>query len=147
MASVYVEQRRLENGVPLSWDIAYHLYTRFQLCDPIFVVVDSPSSMLPSVKKQWVQIIRKLQKERSSTLSPNRNQGLAKAVDDMQALHFRIHTNSDNWLGVTFLTASQLKYINTLCHTMYAIDPSINLERAMRLVKRQGLIVIYKNLP
>ena len=68
-------------------DLARHLYTRIT-CGKIVIVADNPSTLLPSLRKQWLKLMRKVQKERASTLNAERIFELNEMVIHMQSLRF-----------------------------------------------------------
>lgn len=72
---------------PGAKDLARHLYTRMN-CGKVVIVASNPSSLLPSLRKQWLKLMRKVQKERASTLNAERIYELNEVVIRMQTLRF-----------------------------------------------------------
>jgi phosphatidylserine/phosphatidylglycerophosphate/cardiolipin synthase-like enzyme len=80
-------EHRTATIMPLSCDIARHLYTRM-LCGKATVITDKPLAMLASVRKQWVKLERQLRRERSSTLQETRLLELTYEIARMQSMRF-----------------------------------------------------------
>lgn len=67
MRRLYIEERHVVGGA-VSREIAYHLYAR-QLRGKVGVITDTPVPTLAAVRKQWIKLTRRAQRERSSTLN------------------------------------------------------------------------------
>jgi hypothetical protein len=91
---------------PGSKDLARHLYTRIT-CGKVTIVADNPSTLLPALRKQWLKLMRKIQKERASTLNAERIFELNEMVVQMQSLRF-----STSWPPAGYTPADV--YIATL---------------------------------
>ena len=121
MGNIFVERRRLPKHTPLSWDIVHHLYGRFHLNGLTFIITENPSSLLAALKKQWLKILYQLQRERASTLSKEKQDGILRAVYAMQGLQFIIFREPillpDR--GVVLLRPEEWSPHLPLGHTMY----------------------------
>jgi hypothetical protein len=72
---------------PGAKDLARHLYTRMN-CGKAVIVASNSNILLPSLRKQWLKLMRKVQKERASTLNAGRICELSEVVIRMQNLRF-----------------------------------------------------------
>lgn len=72
---------------PGAKDLVRHLYTRIT-CGKVVIIADNPSTLLPPLRKQWLKLMRKVQKERASTLNTERIYELNEMVVRMQGLQF-----------------------------------------------------------
>ena len=68
-------------------DLVRHLYTRIT-CGKVVIVADNPARLLSTLRKQWLKLMRKVQKERASTLNTERIYELNEVVIRMQTLRF-----------------------------------------------------------
>jgi len=72
---------------PGTKDLARHLYTRIY-GGKVVIIANKPSAFLPALRKQWLKLMRKVQKERASTLNAERIFELNEVVVRMQSLQF-----------------------------------------------------------
>lgn len=63
----------------------------------VVIVADNPTSLLPALRKQWLKLMRKVQKERASTLNAERIYELSETVASMQNLRFTIAWPPDGY--------------------------------------------------
>lgn len=68
-------------------DIARHLYTRMY-SGKVVVVAKRPAALISPLRKQWLKLMRSVQKERARTLDAPRVQELTSRVAHMQSLRF-----------------------------------------------------------
>lgn len=129
--------------------VARHLYTR-TTCGKVVIVANNPSSLLPALRKQWLKLMRKVQKERASTLDAERIFELNEMVTHMQSLRF-----STTWPPDGYNTADV--YIATIdellrwapeaeCRTVY-VTCEIKLEELYKItawMSKDSLITICK---
>ena len=141
----YIEQRTIGSGSSLSWDIAHHLFTR-QYVGKVLVVTERPDVILSSVKKQWVKLTRRAQRERASTLDARRIVGLTRLIVHMQEWDFTTDAALDMpQADVFFVHPDGLEDILPQCATMYVaceLAPEL-LMQAAESVSAGGLIVDY----
>jgi hypothetical protein len=142
---IYIEERIRSLTISLSWDIAHHLYAR-ATNGKTFIVTEDPAPLLAAVSKQWHQIIRQVQRERSSTLDATRILALTGKVVNMQRLRFTTKAQSEEPEGdVFFATSNELMPNPPRCHTMYLtylLSESCYKTLTSR-VAWHGLIVMY----
>lgn len=144
MHGLKVEHRHL-NGKPLARDLAMHVCGR-SLHSKAVIVTNKPLSTLASVKKQWVQMMRKLQTERARTLDHRRRIELISQLDHMQSLSFTAKAPEDILeADVTFATADNLVKVAPECYTMYVTYafPRVKLHMITSWMPRNGMVVIY----
>ena len=72
---------------PGTKDLARHLYTRMN-CGKVVVVGNNPTTTLSALRKQWLKLCRRVQRERASTLNATRVYELNQSVIRMQTLRF-----------------------------------------------------------
>jgi hypothetical protein len=72
---------------PGTKDIARHLYTRMY-SGKIVIVAEQPAALIGPLRKQWLKLMRSVQKERARTLHASRIQELTSRVVRMQSLRF-----------------------------------------------------------
>lgn len=72
---------------PGTKDLVRHLYTRIT-CGKAVIIASNPNTLLPPLRKQWLKLMRKVQKERASTLNAERIYELNEMVVRMQSLQF-----------------------------------------------------------
>jgi hypothetical protein len=72
---------------PGSKDIARHLYTRMY-AGKVVIVAAKPAALIGPLRKQWLKLMRSVQKERAKTLDASRVQELSGRVARMQSLRF-----------------------------------------------------------
>lgn len=72
---------------PGTKDLARHLYTRMN-CGKIVIIASNPNALLSPLRKQWLKLARKVQKERASTLNATRIYELTEIIKRMYTLRF-----------------------------------------------------------
>lgn len=108
---------------PSTKDIAKHLYTRMY-AGKVVIVAAKPATLLGPLRKQWLRLMRRVQKERAKTLDAARIQELASRVARMQSLRFTASWHAgdvsyDDQYGVYLATADQLLRWPPDYRTMY----------------------------
>lgn len=141
---LYVE-RRILAGTSVSRDIAHHLYAR-QLPGMVVVVADRPALMVPSVAKLWAVVTRQVQRQRASTLNPQRKHELDSLLRHMQAVQFVITAPDvpSQTTTVLFMTEEQCLEQPPECHTMYVVDAKASPEALTANMPRYSLVVCYE---
>ena len=120
MSSHYVEQRSLSGNASLSWDIAHHLYTR-QLKGKAIIIAEDPAVLLSSIRKQWLKLTRRAQRERASTLDGERISELTQQIAHMQNMKFTAGDPLDQpQADVFIISPDQLTDLLPYSHTLYA---------------------------
>lgn len=145
MSGLYIERRQLSGAASLSWDMAHHLYAR-ALQGEVVVTCESPSTLRASVRKQWVKLLRRVQRERSSTLDAARIQELTNELNYLQQLHFIADAPGEcPTVEVYFATLEALHEVPPNCQTLYVTQPvgSETLEILTQNMPRHALVVLY----
>src|SRR6266702_1702850 len=94
----YLETRRMyelireENSFganPGTKNLARHLYTRIA-CGKVVIIAEKPSNTLAALRKQWMKLCRKVQKEMAiaAVLNPARANELTNVIVRMQNARF-----------------------------------------------------------
>jgi hypothetical protein len=100
-------------------DIAKHLYTRMH-SGKVVIVVENPQISLPTLRRQWIKLIRKIENQRSSTLNTSRIIELTANLTRMNSLKFSTNYAQDDTLAdVTITTIDKLLLWPPECHTLY----------------------------
>jgi hypothetical protein len=104
---------------PGTKDIARHLYTRMYY-GKVVIVTNKPVSVISPLRKQWLRLTRKVQRERSSTLNGVKISELSSIIGCMQNLKFTTHYPPDEHEGDVYLAAiEQILRWPPVCRTMY----------------------------
>ncbi len=113
------------------------MYTR-TACGKVVIVTDNHAGMMSPLRKQWLKLMRKVQKESARTLSATRIYELSQVVIRMQTLRFSCRWSPDEYTaGVCIATPEQLLQWAPECRTLY-----ITCE-----VKREDLYVVTALMP
>jgi len=132
---------------PSVKDIARHLYTRMY-GGKVVIVAERPAALIGPLRKQWLKLMRSVQKERARTLDAARIQELASRVARMQAMKFTASwltndTYLDDSYDIYIATAEQLLLWAPECRTLYVtcdIERE-ELHRVTAFMPRGSLIV------
>ena len=138
-----VEYRR--PNIALSVDLALHISQRCSQ-GPIAVVTNRPQALMSSVRKQWLKRIRRVLREKASTLNRQRKDVLDETIRHMQSIRFTAKNEADEPLTyVSFATAEQSIIVPPVCATIYIVEPVTKLEQHMLVSWMQpgGTVVIY----
>ncbi len=134
---------------PGTKDLARHLYTRMYY-GKVVIVADKPLSVISSLRKQWLKLARKVQKERASTLNATRIKELSGIISYMYGLDFTVHYPPDNNPGDVYIaSADEVLRWPPQCRTMYATC-DIELEKLHMItawMPKGSLVVTCKLLP
>lgn len=121
-----------------------HLYTRSP-CGRVVIVADRPPILLSLIRKEWLKLTRKLQIQRSSTLSAPRILELTHLLGHMQNLRFTAHYSPDDFSAdVYVVTVEQLLSWAPECRTMY-ITSGVTTEQLHMVtawMPKGGLVVM-----
>lgn len=131
---------------PGTKDIARHLYTRMS-CGKIVIVADKPASVLAALRKQWLKLGRKVQKERARTLNAVKVRELSEIIAHMHTLRFTTKWPQDDYAADIYIaTVDQLLPWAPECRTLY-VTCGVRLEE-MHLItawmQKGSLVVICK---
>lgn len=104
---------------PGAKDLARHLYTRMS-CGKVVIVAENPKTLMSPLRKQWFKLMRKVQRERASTLHASRIIELSSTIARMCGLRFTTQYPPDEHPGDVYLaTVDQLLRWAPDCRTMY----------------------------
>jgi hypothetical protein len=144
MHGLIVEENAFGSN-PGTKDIARHLFTRMS-CGKAVVVADNPLALLGALRRQWLKLARKVQKERASTLNAQRIFELNEMVMKMQTLRFAAAWPEDFSADVYIATPEQLLQWAPECKTLYiTCDMKLEAQHMITaLMPRNGLVVICK---
>lgn len=143
-SGLLVEHRK--STLALSVDLANHMSQRY-LKGKIAVVASNPPVIMSSVRKQWIRLIRLMQREQARTLNRQRKDGLTEAIHGMQATSFTAKDLADEPVAyVSFATVEQFLASPPECRTLYITEPIPKLSQHMIVswMPRSGLVVIYE---
>src|SRR6266702_4549119 len=147
MYALYTEQRSLNGKDTLSWDLAQHMYLR-SAQGKVIVVTDKPRELCSATSKQWMKLMRKVMRQRASTLNATRVVELTYQICYMQNLRLSARQPNDYLeAGVTFATADDLIRVAPICHSAY-ITSEIEDEKLHMLTSwmpEGGVVVVYKH--
>ncbi|HSX28467.1 MAG TPA: hypothetical protein VLF60_03400 [Candidatus Saccharimonadales bacterium] len=150
--NIYVERRDLATSgmTELAADMVLHMYAR-RFPDYTIVVAAEPFLLLRVVRKQWLKLLRTVQRERSKTLNARRIAQLSQDITRMQELRFATKTPDEEPLAsVFFIKERQLSEMLPPISTCY-ISPEMNHEpcatRCEQILQAKGLLVTYRITP
>lgn len=104
---------------PGTKDLARHMYTR-TACGKVVIVADNPATLLSPLRKQWLKLARKVQKESAKTLNATRIYELSQVATRMQALKFGCKWPPHEYAAdVCIATPEQLLQWAPECKTLY----------------------------
>lgn len=141
-----IEERALKENISLSNDLAHQIYIRGSK-EKLAVVSRSPAELLAATRKEWLRLIRQLQRERSSTINKVRAAELERLLNWMEDLKFTSHAPQDALVAdVTFANADDFTKVPPVCKTVY-ITYEFEREKLHKLTSwmpPKALIVTYE---
>jgi hypothetical protein len=143
-SGLVVEHR--QPTVALSVDLAYHISGR-SVKGRIAVVASNPQGLMSSVRKQWIRLIRLVQREQARTLNRQRKEDLGEVIHSMQTINFTAKDPADEPLAyVSFATVEQFIASPPQCATLYITESTPKLSQHMLVgwMPRGGRVVIYE---
>lgn len=144
MHNLFVEKYSL-NHKPLSRQLAEHIVSH-GMQGKIAVVTDKPITLLASVRKHWLRLIRLTENERSSTLNPTRKEQLEIQLEWMRQLKFTSKAPEGLLeVDITFATADDFIRTPPDCRTVYITYDfeRVKLHMLTSWMPRNGVVVIY----
>jgi len=146
MHGFYIEKRKVPVGSTLSADLAQHIFIRGAK-GLVVVLTDKPHDIASITKKQWHELIRKVERERSSTLNAVRIAEFTVQAAWMRRLRFTIHKpNSElSDSGIVFVELSELLRTPPICSTLYITCPITNEDMSFLTswLPKTCVVVIY----
>jgi hypothetical protein len=117
MHDLLIEKQSL-NGKPLSQKLACHI-REHATQGKVAIVTDKPTELLAATRKQWLKLIRQIQRERASTLDRAKITELSRQLVWMQNLTFTAKPPEDILeADVTFAVADDFVHIPPICPTV-----------------------------
>lgn len=128
MYNLTVEHRKLSDDLTLSKNLANHIATRY-MEGSIAIIAKRPASLMASVKRQWITLIKNPRSRYATNLS------------------FSARSPSEEPVAnVLFSTAREFKVVPPICRTLYVtceIDQQ-NMYMITSWMPPHSLVVIYK---
>jgi hypothetical protein len=146
MNELNVEERTLGTNTSLSFDIARHLSERLGQ-GAVVVVSKQPVALLASVRKQWLVVLRQIEKHRASTTVAAKTAALSKKIGLMQQTEFQAASPLEALsVGVLFATIEQLLEFAPSCRVLYVATPTDKetLHKISSFMPKGGVVVIYR---
>jgi hypothetical protein len=104
---------------PGTKDLARHMYTRM-LCGKIVIIAANPASTLAALRKQWLKLARKAQKESASTLNAIRIYEFNQLITRMLTMEFTTKWPAIDYpADVYLITVEQALQWAPECRTLY----------------------------
>lgn len=104
---------------PGTKDLARHMYTRM-FCGKIVIIANNPAPTLAALRKQWLKLARKAQKESASTLNAVRIYELNQLITRMLMMEFTIKWPAIDYPADVYLvTVEQALQWAPECRTLY----------------------------
>jgi hypothetical protein len=128
---------------PGTKDLARHLYTRMT-CGRVVIVAANPVAVMAALRKQWLKLSRKVQRESASTLNVTRLFELKESIVQMQTLRFATKATADELADVVILPPDKEVPEIVGCRTVY-ITCSIRPGQYKSIIKElpnNSLVVI-----
>lgn len=131
---------------PGTKDLVRHLYTRMS-CGKVVIVADNPTTLLSPLRKQWLKLARKVQKERASTLNATRIYELNEMAKRMHTLRFSTKWPPDGYEPTDVYIAALDELLRWApeanCRTLY-VTCEVELEELYKItvwIPKGGAIV------
>jgi hypothetical protein len=124
------------------------LYVRAP-CGKVVIVADRPGVVLAALRKQWLVLTRKVQRECASTLNAVKIFELRRTIAHMQMLRFATEWPMDNPADVHIVMIEQLLEWAPECRTLYITCDveSEQLHMVTSWMPYGGLVVVCKLHP
>jgi hypothetical protein len=144
MNQLSVLYRELQGS--LAKDLAEEILER-GLSGKVAIVTAEPVILLSATRKQWLKLIRRAQRDRSSTLDAAKIAKLIQQIAWMQSCRFSAKTPDDLLEAhVTFATAEDFRRVPPICQTLY-VTYEFEREKLHMLTSwmpKSSLVVIYE---
>lgn len=127
---------------PGTKDLARHMFTRMY-CGKIVIVSDRPQATNAALRKQWLKLMRKVSKERSSTLNAARMLCLSDMIAKMASIKFTTVWPDDWEADVFIVDVERLLRWAPECRTIYITCdmPREQLHIITALMRKGSLVV------
>lgn len=130
-------------------DVMRHLHARESL-GKTAVITDQPVAFLAAARKQWLRIIRVVQKQRACTLNADKILKYTHTITRMQQMHFSIKSPLDQPdADIYFMDPDSLEIMPPRCWTTYTLATiqRQNAEHMLVQLPMEALIVDYMHAP
>jgi hypothetical protein len=117
--------------------LARHLFTRLP-SGKVVIIAEKPDILHASLRKQWLKLARKVQRERSSTLNATRVLRLADMASKMQSIQFTTDWPHGYEADVCIATVEQLTEWLPNCRTLY-VTCDISTQQLQVIVARMPI--------
>lgn len=144
MHGLKLKYRHIGTSASLSKDLAQRVYESSSR-GKVVVVANNPTSMLSSVRKQYLRLIYRTRIERSRTLQTEQVQLLSRQISQMQKLSFTAKLADTLSADITFARAEELARIAPECSALYVTYdfPKEKLHLMTSWMPKNGQVVIY----
>lgn len=140
MNEVYLEQRMVHSKNSLTKDLARHLFARGRQ-GRVAIITDNPPGLHAALRKQWVVLLRQVQRERSSTLRAVRILILSEQISWMQHVSFAKNTPAEQPADVYITTADKYLETSDTFNALYITDRTPPEVLAGNM--QEGIVVAY----
>jgi hypothetical protein len=137
---VYLEQRMIHSSTSLTKDLSRHLFAR-RPQGRVAILTDSPIGLHAALRKQWMVLLRQVQRERSSTLKAARILVLSDQIQWMQRVSFTCAAPSKKQADIYIMTAQDYARSDGQFEMLYLTDDSQSDHIASQM--QQGILVTY----
>ncbi|HTE22106.1 MAG TPA: hypothetical protein VK674_03620 [Candidatus Limnocylindria bacterium] len=131
---------------PGTKDLARHLFTRMY-CGKVVIIANNPLGTLAALRKQWLKLARKAQKETASTLNATRTYELNQLIIKMHTLQFTAKWPQIDYPADVYVISVQqaLQWPpEPSCRTLYVTCDTERLYLTTSWLDTGGLVVICK---
>ncbi|MEV6241031.1 hypothetical protein [Lentzea sp. NPDC051838] len=139
--NLYIEHRPAKGAIAPTVDIAQHLQTRSS-AGRVVVIADNPYGFHSALRKSWVALQRRLERERAKLLGGSRS-GLTLALNRMHAVRF---SSTPGVEGVDVLIVPPTEQLQVVdgCKTLYiccGLGPEIYAQ-IFDLLPKSAVVVV-----
>lgn len=145
MHGLLVEQNSF-GANPSTKDLARHLYTRMN-CGKVVIIASNSNALLSPLRKQWLKLARKVQKECASTLNAVRIYELTEMIKRMYTLRFTTKWPTDGYEAADVYIATiddLLRWAPEAEYRTLYVTCEIELEELYKItawIPRSGIVV------
>lgn len=139
------EEHVIKNGMGAKF-VAQHLAVRTRYGKAV-VIAAKPHSIISAVRKQWLILVRKKQKERASTLNSTRKQQLMEDITYMNGRRFTLKYPPDDYTGDIYVATPEAALLwPPGCQTIYIL-PELEAEQLHMVtawMSKNALVVVLR---
>lgn len=124
--------------------LARHLFTRMS-CGKVIIIAEKPDNLHAALRKEWLKLTRKVQRERSSTLDAARLLRCSEMLSKMQNLRFTTDWPDGYKADVCIAKVEQLTEWLPNCRTLY-VACEISTQQLQTITTRmsvEGVVVVF----